>query len=449
MKKYILALIPTTLLIAGPVVAPLIDYDQEDIIVAKKEVKQKIILPPVAPPIVKAPGVRVTQRQYSTYEFDALVGRNFADDDSVIKDATSAGIRLNRYITEDFAIQLGYDRIFDADYKFISNKTHSLRSIPACRMPSCDDNSENTNGGNSGGDNSNGDQNGGNGSGGGDENQNDSGTGGSSDNPLSNLGTKKVAKDTDIDRFYLNGLKEIHLKDNSFIPYMFAGIGYEHVNDKSLDIESQGFFNAGGGLKYSLDKNLRVVSEAKVIKKFKDNNLDIVAMLGLGVLFGQKVVTIENDQTTDEKILPQAQVRNDKAPELTDKTTSYSSPIPTAVITPDETEIELMIENAQEENQNLLDDEKMEFKSSFKEDKNENVYFIQVAVVSKEKSLNNYLAKIRSNNLSYEIKPVSITNPFTRRVLVGPYLSKLDAQLDMPIVKEEIEKKAFIKTFSR
>ncbi len=441
MKKYLLAFIPISFLVAGPVIAPLVDYDTKDLIIAEKEVKKKVILPPVAPVVVKTPGVRVVEKRYPGYELDGLIGRNFSDDDSVIKDATTAGIRLNKYITEDFAIQIGYDRVFDANYKrALANKRHASRSIPVCGIPPCGDETDNAGGDTDNNDNSSQDNNGGG------ENQNDSGSNTNdnpTDNSVSSLGVKKRTKSTDIDRFYLNALKEIPISNSDFIPYAFAGIGYEHVTDKSQGIESQGFFNAGGGLKYALDNKLRVVSEAKVIKKFKDKNLDIVAMVGLGVLFGQKTVAIEKSQKVSENILPVVEVA--KTP-TTPQESNQSR------------QIDTIVENAPEEKQIVLSEKKFDdfdnivatnLKTDKIDNKNKSVYFIQVAVVTKEKSLDNYLAKIRDNDLSYEIKPVSITNPFARRVLIGPYSSKLDAKLDMPIVKDEIEKKAFIKSFKR
>ena len=129
MKKFILMAVSVSALCAGPIIAPLVDYDEQDTIQAEKNVEQKLILPPAEQPIVTTPGVR---KKSFNYEADLLAGRNFADDDAVVKDATTVGIRLNRYITDTIAIQLGYDRIFDADYKRIQkNKNrhqHALRT---------------------------------------------------------------------------------------------------------------------------------------------------------------------------------------------------------------------------------------------------------------------------------------------------------------------------------
>ena len=471
MKKFILLATSVSFLCAGPLVQPIVDYDKEDLIEAETQVEQKLTLPPAVIPEVTTPGVR---KKSFNYELDLLAGRNFADDGSVLKDATMTGIRLNRFITDTVAIQLGYDRIFDADYKF-GKSLRTFRNHGAVEDPvvgcgddagDIDNGSQNGGGdiddgnhdqeesgnngtgnetsGGDGGDNGtgNGEGSGGNGEGSGD-NGNGSGNGGTDggnggtdgngetgDNPLSEKGLQNATRSTDIDRFYLNVVKEVHSEKSNFIPYAFAGLGYEHVNDKNLGIDSQGFFNAGGGLKYSIGEKFRLVSEAKAIKKFKDDDLDIVAMVGVGMLFGQKESAPQQQMPDLDIVEPKPQTQ-DLSLVMIDDTSPVAVQEEPAV---DRTAVV----------QTLIAEESTSPAPDAQVPLSDNAYYVQVAVVKTESSLNNYLTKLKKSGLSYEVKPVKVRGSEAHRVLVGPYLSRSEASEDMRRIKK-IEKGAFIK----
>ena len=501
MKKFILMAASVSTLCAGSLIKPLVDYDKQDAIQAETQVEQKLILPVTEQPVVTAPGVR---KKTFNYELDLLAGRNFADDDAVVKDATTMGIRLNRYITDTVAIQLGYDRIFDADYK-LKKKTRLLKSAKTARTgtnyPSCptketngniedtdtnngngntndngstdngiesdtynnggngdndaatDDtgNTENTidndggngNNGNAGQDGDNTGSNGengnnpGNSGGTGDAGGNDSGTGGNgntgeggngsnAENPLTVAGTQNLTKSTDIDRFYLNVQKEIRPKDTNLIPYFFAGVGYEHVNDKNLGLESQGFFNTGGGLKYSLNEKFRLVSEAKVIKKFKDHDLDVVAMLGVGLLFG------ERGEEAPEKGVEQLASADEPKPESQDLTTIIIDDEPqpkSEVSAPTVPAVTQPIERVR------LDLNELHHAGD---------YYVQVAAVSSNHSTKRLIHKLEQQNLRVVVKTATVRGRKIKRILVGPYMQRSEAKADLPKVRK-ISKGAFIK----
>ena len=503
MKKFILIASSVSILCAGPVITPLVDYDQQDIVEAETTVEQKLILPETKPPVVTTPGVR---KKSFAYELDLLAGRNFADNGSVLKDANTIGIRLNKYITDDVAIQIGYDRIFDASYKFKSNKNADKNTAddeatgcPDCPAPACpscnpnddqnngDNSSENGNdgtdqgnngsgddtengnngdqndGSNNAGNGNNGDQNGGsndtgngnngdqndcgddagngdsgdqngggdstnndnqNGAGNGNDSQNGGNTGSQgTQNPISDSGIQNATRSTDVDRFYINVLKEIHSEKTYFIPYFFAGLGYEHVNDKSLGIDSQGFFNTGGGLKYSLNEKFRLVSEAKVIKKFKNSDLDIVAMLGVGILFGEKEQqSLPNEpKITEVDIAPQQQdlslIIREEAP------IQIAEALPALDVTEDTLAVELPVSSTPA---------------------SKHAYYVQVAVVSTKNAMDNYIQRLEKYGLSYEIKSFHSNGKQMQRILAGPYMSRAEAKQDLPSVKR-VEKSAFIK----
>ncbi len=510
MKKIILLAASASFLCAGPLVQPIVDYDQQDEIIAEKEVEQKLTLPPAVVPEVTTPGVR---KKSFNYELDLLAGRNFADSGTVLKDATTMGIRLNRFISDTVALQIGYDRIFDADYKFgksaraLHDKTAQTEQTQACSPGYCctctpctpqesdgttgdtgtengytEDNGgmEDTGSGNDAGtengmdhgngsyggdtlhygsDNGSSEEGAGNGSGAGSGNGSDagdgdsgygsgsgnggSGNGGSggkgtgnggsaSENPLSEKGVQNATRSTDVDRFYLNVVKELHSEKTRFIPYAFAGVGYEHVNDKNLGIDSQGFFNAGGGLKYRLGEKFRLVSEAKAIKKFKDSDLDIVAMVGVGMLLGEKEAALQQPDLTDlENAEPKPQ-KQDLSLVLLDEP---SAPI----VTPQQ---EAVIDRTPVVQQLMAEDKSPQ--KDVEVPVEDNAYYVQVAVVKTDSALDNYLKKLKAKGLPYEVKPVKVRGAEAHRVLTGPYLSRSEAQEDLKQVRS-IERGAFIK----
>ena len=492
MKTFILIAASVSVLCAGPVIQPLINYDQEDTIQAKTEVKQKLILPEIKQPAIIAPGVR---KKTFNYELDLLAGENFADDQAVIKDATAIGIRLNRYITDTVAIQLGYDRIFDADYK-LKKRTRSYKSTktvrtgaqcspcPPCQTEENIDDTETPDISHKSDDTDNGSQyetvdNGGqidngtitndydmndgyenndeleglinepseddtgnsninnntpnnnNGAGGisGNGHIDQGGKDGNTENPLTVANTKNLTQSTDIDRFYLNLQKEIRPEKTNLIPYFFAGVGYEYVNDESLGLESQGFFNTGGGLKYSLSEKFRFVSEAKVIKKFKDRDLDVVATLGVGVLFG------ENEETAPETEPEPLASTNEPRPENQDLTTIIidDDPQPKSEVSPPVAPLVIQpIERVR------LD---------LNELRHSGDYYVQVAAVSSKHRTDKLIDKLEQHHLRVVVKTATVRGKEIKRILVGPYMQRSEAKADLPEVRK-VSKGAFIKKIS-
>ncbi len=493
MKKIVLLATSVSFLCAGPMVKPLVDYDKADVAEAETKVeKVKLTLPPAEPPVVTTPGIR---KKSFLYELDLLAGRNWADDDSVLKDATPVGIHLSRYITDDVAIQIGYDRIFDADYKFSSN-TRSVRNTDQataadcpdgyyCVCVPCPDNSTDTdnqdnvdnpndnvdtgdqnydNGGDTdtgnnlpaddGSINDNGDYTDNNDDNTGSDTGNDNNSGEDNttpDNtdtttpPVSNTSLYGTTRSTDVDRFYINALKEVHRDNTRIIPFFFAGLGYEHVNDKNLGIDSQGFFNAGGGLKYKLDDKFRLVSEAKAIRKFKDSDIDIVAMLGVGMLFGQheqKPLSPQAPVSTNLEPKPQQQdlslvlldAQPQPKPETKPAAITEIRPVVTAPAVPTPSVKTIIAE------QNTPPVPETAPAPVIEDD----AYYIQIAIVTTEQSMQEYLDRLRKSGLPYTTKSVKIKNKEGHRILAGPYISRTEAAEDLKRVKK-IERDAFIR----
>ena len=74
----------------------------------------------------------------------------------------------------------------------------------------------------------------------------------------------------------------------------------------------------------------------------------------------------------------------------------------------------------------------------------DNAYYIQVAVVTTQQGMQEYIAKLEREGVPVAVKPVTIKHKEGHRVLAGPYLSRSEAKADLGHVKK-IEKGAFIK----
>ncbi len=257
-----------------------------------------------------------------TYEVNPLIGKNFTESSALVNDSTAYGIRLNKYISEDNAIMFGYTRMNNVDYKRRNTSAKSERTSgnchidpckPICPPKTCPTEGTNAGGGNETGTNSGSntgnatdtnsgsntgnatdtnsgsntgnttDTNTGSNTGAGTGTDGGSNTGGGTD--IGNLGTSHTS-DTDINRFYINGLHNIKTKYSRLVPYVYGGFGYEHVENELADNDSQGFFNAGGGLKFKVNDRFNLVSDIQGIKKFRSHDFDILGSIGVGYLFG-------------------------------------------------------------------------------------------------------------------------------------------------------------------
>ncbi len=385
------------------------------------------------------------------FEVEGMAGKNYSDNDSILEDAPGLGIRLNTFISESNAIQIGYDHINNVKYKISPQPDPKDPRCTVC-VPTCppcppkpgyepsqenyqdnpdeeqpqngsgiiDEGSDEQNGHNTtqNGENENrpeetdnavenGGQTGetsGNG-------ENDTGETGEITPPTAVVQNHFTEK-TDIERYYINGLHEIH-NGSRLIPFVFAGFGYEQVNTKRAGYDSGGFFNAGGGLKYKVSDRFALVSEAKAIKKFDDGDLDISAMLGLGLYFGgakavkREPTVIEHlSKTKIEPALPPAPtVTVVEVPKMDEKERAVAAPL------------------------------------------HRSAYYIQVAAAFKthlQNDCKHYLHQITDAGLPYRIKKTTLKGKPVELLLVGPYRSRKEAKTDLPKLRK-IDKGAFIK----
>ncbi len=107
---------------------------------------------------------------------------------------------------------------------------------------------------------------------------------------------KSNTKETDVNRFYLNGIYKKAEAIKGFTPYAVAGGGYEvFEDDVGKNCKSGWFADIGAGLSYSLSEHVSIGPEVKALKKNCGNAIDIFAGLGLGYKFGYDTPVVVPD----------------------------------------------------------------------------------------------------------------------------------------------------------
>jgi septal ring-binding cell division protein DamX len=393
-----------------------------------------------------------------TYEVNPLIGKNFTESNSLVDDSTAYGIRLNRYISEDNAIMFGYTRINDADYKRRKADAKAGRSTngtcttngtcapkpstcntPApstCNTPAtstCNTSFSGTNSNTNTGSASNSNTNTGSASNSntntGSASNNGANTGSASDNgtnpgtviPTPGVGISNLSNtysgDTDIDRFYINGLHNIHTQYSKLTPYVYGGFGYENVSNELKDNDSQGFFNAGGGLKYNLTDKFNILADVQGIKKFNNHDLDILGSIGLGFFFGNAFQPAPEAVVASglEEVTPAAPVRK--------VTVVQVKPQPVVVA----------------EVAKIVTDDKVEAAPTGE-------YYIQMAAGFKTDMETGckHTRDLRDAGIDYDIKYTTIRGKNAAIVVVGPYDTKEEAKSHLKELRK-YSKDAFVK----
>jgi hypothetical protein len=409
MKRIALATVVASALFAGPDMGILVDYDAQDEKIAQTQEKEQIEPAPIAAPLVTAPAPVMKKSCCTNRDsIDLLGGYNFTEDDGALDDAATLGIRYNKNIAPNTYIQAGYERVFSSDYKNNNLSRLSSRSV-------------------TGGNNGNGNESG---------NGNDIGADGNTDNS-SNINSTSNNKSTQLDRFYLNGLYEF-CNDKKLMPYIFAGFGYENVRHESYNLESGGFFNTGVGLKYQLNSDINLITEARALKKFDNSDLDITTALGLGFMFGaidtENIESIELDTSIEPKpdIIPSIIPADAPIASMTEVEEPYST------------------DDEKYENLDVVPIDEINRKNSYhSNDVNlqdtEPAYYIQIAALFKSNATDSsYFQQLDKHGLNHEVKETTVKGRPVKLLLVGPYSSQAEARADLNRAKQ-IEKGAFIK----
>jgi OmpA-OmpF porin, OOP family len=90
---------------------------------------------------------------------------------------------------------------------------------------------------------------------------------------------------TDISKYVLDAVYDFKNSTN-FTPFIFVGGGYEKVNNKKNDFDSQAIWNGGLGLSYALTDVVSLFTEAKYTHKVETEDKDKTIGLGISMKFG-------------------------------------------------------------------------------------------------------------------------------------------------------------------
>ena len=101
----------------------------------------------------------------------------------------------------------------------------------------------------------------------------------------------KHGRDNDLDQYRVDGLYSLpEFTTVNLTPYLAAGVGMEDVDGDSNNF----LVNAGGGLKYALNKDVSLRADFRLVKDVEDNYLDNVTSVGVQYTFGTQTQQATN-----------------------------------------------------------------------------------------------------------------------------------------------------------
>lgn len=111
-------------------------------------------------------------------------------------------------------------------------------------------------------------------------------------NRISDADYKNNLGFTDVDRYFINLIKEFEIEDSKTTPYILGGIGYEYLNNNANSMDSAIFGQYGVGLRYAMAEYLHLKTELKHLASL-DGRSDIVATIGFSIPFGTYAKEVE------------------------------------------------------------------------------------------------------------------------------------------------------------
>jgi len=252
----------------------------------------------------------------------------------------------------------------------------------------------------------------------------------SQDNVMSDLGK------TDIERGSINIMYEPN-SDKRIRPYSIIGFGGEkthRVSNPRTNDDSQAFVNAGAGLKFGINKNIDIVTEARWLRKLENNDNDIIATLGIGAKLGEskksadKLASIPSVNATSDV---QNAISLAKFKEIYKKK-------PTAVVAP--APVVAIEENIAEAV--YVEDGNDVVETSTYEEQAQDGYYVQMAALFKGNGevLTNRLEK---KDYPFVLHNVDRGGKDATLILVGPYESRAEAGIAIKFLKR-LKRDAFV-----
>ncbi len=253
---------------------------------------------------------------------------------------------------------------------------------------------------------------------------------------------------TDIERGMLSVQYDIPTKGklSKVTPYVFGGGGYEklHRSIASQNVDSQAFYNVGGGLRYAINSRVDLVGEGRWIKKVEDRDDDALIGIGVGYKFGEasygKSKLLEG---TSLKAMSLKELAA-KTPKKDEKVEPVAPVVETPVVTaPSEPEIVTqgeVIDTRIEYDSGYVDmcDDTASSEDSVESTSEIQGYYVQVIALRKN-SPDVIISRLTAKGYDYHLKGEGDLT----RVLVGPYESRSAARSALRKLKK-IRRDAFI-----
>jgi hypothetical protein len=225
---------------------------------------------------------------------------------------------------------------------------------------------------------------------------------------------------TDLERGSVNLFYDFILEDK-VSPYLLVGVGYEKLHRTYLNIKSQPFYQAGGGIRFNLTKNLGFITEVKYLKKNNTKDNEVIATCGLGVKLKSDECKINSDLLYEEYKEKNCIAKPAIKPMVANKKGDKS----------------IVFDNGVMISKCFLKDKKSIRLNAVSVSLKEN--YIQVAALSQKSNIIKTVKKLKSNG--FKIK--TIKKDTVTVVLVGPYAKNSIFKIYKKI--KTIQKDAFYK----
>jgi len=240
-------------------------------------------------------------------------------------------------------------------------------------------------------------------------------------------------------------------------PYAIIGVGNESTHGviaPTTGDGSQGFINAGAGLKFGLSKHIDLVTEARWLKKLTNDDDDLIATIGIGVNTGSSKkgapevaaaaipsVTATSDVQNAINLAEFRKLSQKKAvaeaaskPEVVETVTTVTPAVVEQSVPADAVVIE---EDATVTTTDVAESTYVEEDASAVDG-----YYVQMAALFKGKG-ESLIKRLEQKNYPYVIHNVMRGGKEATLILVGPYKSRLEASVATKYLKR-LKRDAFI-----
>ncbi len=257
-------------------------------------------------------------------------------------------------------------------------------------------------------------------------------------NYMNGVEDKNSSKQSDIHRASFNIIHDFQTKNRKLKPYVFAGGGYEYIDNEHNDILSQAFIDYGVGIKYQLNNYFNISADMQAIHKLDSSDIDLLSSIGVGMVFGAKEIA-KPDQSSKIEELPKLQPKTKKQEKkIVEKVVQEEKPSERRII---------IIKRVVEEKKSpIYQHPNRKHKSSHK-----GRYYVQLMTVFKtdlESGKLPIFRELRKRDYHYKIKYPITNGKASSTLIVGPYQTRDEAKFYLADLKS-LKSDAYIVKFHR